>query len=90
MLLGCTEEQLRLMAEQDAREMEQMDCYIGVRGGDNVSELSDVPPEKVHLYETLYMTPVHHEIRVPRTRWVVLRYPNESMAQLSGSSTEGL
>ena len=88
MLLGCTEEQLRLMAEQDAREMEQMDCYIGVRGGDNVSELSDVPPEKMHLYETLYMTPVHHEIRVPRTRWVVLRYPNESMAQLSGSSTE--
>ena len=53
MLLGCTEEQLRLMAEQDAREMEQMDCYIGVRGGDNVSELSDVPPDKMHLYETL-------------------------------------
>lgn len=30
----------------------------------------------------------HHEIRVPKTRWVVLRYPNDSMSQLSGMSTE--
>lgn len=87
-LLNCTEEQIRLMADLAVREMEQMDCYIGVRGSDNVSELSDVPSEKMHLYETLYSTPVHHNIRVPKTRWVVLRYPNESMAQLSNTSTE--
>ena len=54
MLLGCTEEQLKLIAEIDAAEMSKMDCYIGVRGGDNVSEYSDVPSEKMHLYETLY------------------------------------
>lgn len=65
-----------------------MDCYIGVRGSDNVSELSDVPADKMNLYETLYSTPVHHGIRVPKTRWVVLRYPNASMAQLSGTSSE--
>ncbi len=87
-LMNCTEEQLKLMAEIDSREMARMDCYIGVRGSDNVSELSDVPAEKMHLYDTLYSTPVHHDIRVPRTRWVVLRYPNMSMAQLSGTSTE--
>ena len=71
-----------------AQEMSQMDCYIGVRGSDNVSELSDVPADKMNLYETLYSTPVHHGIRVPKTRWVVLRYPNASMAQLSGTSSE--
>lgn len=87
-LMNCTEEQLKLMAEIDSWEMARMDCYIGVRGSDNVSELSDVPAEKMHLYDTLYSTPVHHDIRVPRTRWVVLRYPNMSMAQLSGTSTE--
>lgn len=87
-LLNCTEEQLKLMARRDAKEMAQMDCYIGVRGSDNVSELSDVPSEKMNLYETLYSTPVHHDIRVPKTRWVVLRYPNMSMAQLSGTSSE--
>ncbi len=77
-----------MMAKIDGAEMSQMDCYIGVRGGDNVSELSDVPADKMNLYETLYSTPVHHGIRVPKTRWVVLRYPNASMAQLSGTSTE--
>ena len=87
-LLNCTEEQLKMMAELASREMSQMDCYIGVRGSDNVSELSDVPADKMNLYETLYSTPVHHGIRVPKTRWVVLRYPNASMAQLSGTSTE--
>ena len=77
-----------MMAELASREMSQMDCYIGVRGSDNVSELSDVPADKMNLYETLYSTPVHHGIRVPKTRWVVLSYPNASMAQLSGTSTE--
>jgi len=87
-LMNCTAEQMRVMAELGVREMEQMDCYIGVRGSDNVSELSDVPAEKMHLYERLYSTPVHHNIRVPKTRWVVLRYPNTAMAQLSNTSTE--
>lgn len=88
MLLNCTKEQLEIMAEVDCLEMSKMDCYIGVRGTDNVSELSDVPSEKMKLYEQLYSTPVHHGIRVPNTRWVVLRYPNAAMAQLSGTSSE--
>lgn len=87
-LMNCTEEQLKVMADVACREMSQMDCYIGVRGNDNVSELSDVPSEKMHLYDTLYSTPVHHNIRISKTRWVILRYPNMSMAQLSGTSTE--
>ncbi|MCM1161876.1 MAG: aminopeptidase [Roseburia sp.] len=88
MLLSCKEEQLKLMAELDAKEMSRMDCYIGIRGAENVAELSDVPAEKMELYDKLYMDPVHHKIRVPKTRWVVLRYPNEAMAQLAGTSME--
>ncbi|MGI6007014.1 MAG: aminopeptidase [Ruminococcus sp.] len=87
-LLHATQEQMELMAEVDGLEMSKMDCYIGVRGSDNVSELSDVPSECMALYDTYYQTPVHHGIRVPKTRWVVLRYPNAAMAQLSGSSVE--
>ena len=40
MLLHCTQEQMSLMARIDGAEMEQMDCYVGVRGSDNVSELA--------------------------------------------------
>lgn len=87
-LMECTKEQLELMAQVDALEMSRMDCYIGIRGSGNVSELSDVPAERMALYEQYYATPVHHDIRVPKTRWVVLRYPNDAMAQLSGTSTE--
>lgn len=87
-LLHCTEEQMKLMAEVDCLEMSKMDCYIGIRGTNNISELADVPPEKMELYEKFYATPVHHDIRVPKTKWVILRYPNASMAQLSNTSTE--
>lgn len=88
LLLHCTEDQLKLMAEIDAKRMSAMDCYIAVRGSDNISEYADVPADKLSLYETYYSTPVHHNIRVPKTRWVVLRYPNSAMAQLSGTSRE--
>lgn len=87
-IMECTREQMELAAKVDGLEMSNMDCYIAVRGSDNVSELSDVPPERMMLYEKYYVTPVHHGIRVPKTRWVVLRYPNDAMAQLCGTSTE--
>ena len=38
MLLNCSEEQLRLMAQVASLEMSQMDCYLAVRGSDNISE----------------------------------------------------
>lgn len=87
-LLNCNEEQLELMAKADCMLMDSVDCYVGVRGADNISELSDVPADKMELYEKYYGNPVHSERRVPNTRWVVLRYPNPAMAQLCNSSLE--
>ena len=88
LLLNITEEQLKIMAECDAARMSQMDAYIGVRGEDNISEMSDVPSEKLSMYDRLYTSPVHHDIRVPKTKWVVLRYPSPSMAQSAHQSLE--
>lgn len=88
LLMGLSKEQIELMAEHDAKLMDMMDCYVGIRGPENVNELADVPSDKMELYESIYSAKVHHEIRVKKTRWVVLRYPNESMAQLSGMSLE--
>ena len=42
----------------------------------------------MNLYESIYEIPVHHEIRIPKTRWCVMRYPNNAMAQLNGQSLE--
>ncbi len=87
LLLAADPAQLRVMAEAEAVTMSQVDAYIGVRGGENVAELADVPAEKMRLYESLVFRPVHLELRVKRTRWVILRWPTAAMAQLAGSST---
>ncbi len=85
---GATKESIELMACYDSYIMKDMDAYIGIRGGDNCFELCDVDGKRNELYQNLYSKPVHHEIRVNQTKWVVLRYPNPSMAQLAGKSTE--
>lgn len=87
-LEGATDEELKLMAKHDAAQMQDMDCYIGVRGADNAYENSSVPSERMDAYMRLYNHVVHSDIRVKKTRWVVLRYPSPSMAQLAGKSTE--
>lgn len=88
LLLGAEEDQMRLMAEADALLMKEMDAFIGVRGEDNITEQADVPSDKQTLYERFYSAPVHHDIRVPHTKWVVLRYPTNGMAQAAHTSLE--
>jgi len=67
--------------------MENTQCFIGIRGADNIFEKSDVPVDKARLFNKLVYQPVHLDIRVNKTRWCVLRYPNPSMAQLAQKST---
>lgn len=88
-LKGFTVEQAEAMARWDVARMKEMQAYIGIRAGENVNEWADVPGEKLRIYQSHYSKPVHLELRVPYTRWCVLRYPNASMAQLSNMSIEG-
>ncbi|QSF47018.1 aminopeptidase [Paenibacillus tianjinensis] len=88
MLQYATPEGLKAWADIDLNRMKQMDCYIGIRAGENVNDLADVPEENMKLYNALYSHPVHSEQRVKHTKWVVLRYPNASMAQLANTTTE--
>lgn len=85
-LLGVTEEQISFKNEYELAQMKEMACYIAVRGSENSSELSDVPSEKLNLYNKI-LRPVL-DYRVNQTKWVVLRYPNNAMAQLAGTSLE--
>ena len=88
LLMGVTKEHCDLMAKFDKARMKEMDAYIGIRGGQNTYELSDVPSANIETYSKYYSHPVHHDIRVAKTKWVILRYPNPSMAQLAGWSTD--
>lgn len=88
LIMEGTEEQIKTWADFDKYQMDKMQCYIGVRGGNNITEMADVPGDKMKLYSSMYQHPVHLSTRVKNTRWVVLRYPNPSMAQLANMSTE--
>lgn len=88
LLMGQTEEGAKLRAKYDSVRMADMDAYIGIRGGDNSFELSDVPKENMQAEAEFYGHPVHHNLRVKNTKWVILRYPNPGMAQLCNSSTD--
>ena len=84
--LQASDRQLNVMASHELTRMKKMDAYIAVRGSHNITELADVPPDKMQLIGRK-MRPVQDQ-RVKRTKWVVLRWPTPSMAQLAGMSTE--
>jgi aminopeptidase len=84
--LEASDRQLNLMATHELARMKKMDAYIAMRGSHNITELADVPPDKMQLIGKK-MRPVQDQ-RVKRTKWVVLRWPTPSMAQLAGMSTE--
>jgi aminopeptidase len=84
--LTATERQLNLTAIHELARMKRMDAYIGLRGSNNITELADVPAEQMKLVMRK-MRPVQDQ-RVKKTKWVVLRWPTPSMAQLAGISTE--
>lgn len=87
LLNECTEEQLKDMLAFDMERMKEMNAYIGLRAADNVSELGAVPSDKMKLYNKEYLRPLTDQ-RVNNTKWCVMRYPNNSMAQLASMATE--
>ena len=84
--LEASNRQLNAVASHELARMKKMNAYIAVRGSHNITELADVPPEKMKLIGKK-MRSVQDQ-RVKKTKWVVLRWPTPSMAQLAGMSTE--
>ncbi len=86
-LMNIDEAQLELWYNHEISKMKDMDCYLAVRGAINSYELSDVPGDKIALYQKWYGK-VHLGYRVSNTRWCVFRYPSPSLAQSAGMSSE--
>ena len=81
-------ETLTLASQKDKAFMEKMDAYIGIRQRNNLYAFGDITPEQDQSYQLNYYHPVHFPCRVNNTKWVVLRYPNDSMAQLAEMPTD--
>ncbi len=85
---NATAEQMQTIGAVERARMEAVQCYVGMRGSHNTTEMSDVPRERMELYEKYWWNHVHSAVRVPSTKWVVLRWPTPSMAQSASMSTE--
>ncbi len=85
---NATPDMMSRWASWELDRMRQMDAYIGVRGSLNALEMSDVPNDRMALYQEHLWHKVHSEQRVNHTRWVVLRYPTPAFAQAAGMSSE--
>jgi len=64
------------------------DAWLAVSADDNPYDLADVTPEQLTMYQTLYVRPVVERRRAGAMKWCILRYPSNSMAQLSEMSRE--
>lgn len=88
MLENADEEQIKMYAKHDEARMKDMDAYIGIRATPNSAELNGIPKDIMEMYNKYYQLPVHFEERVKHTKWCILRYPNNAMAQISKMSKD--
>ena len=85
---GASDAEIKRFADCELHRMKKVDAYIGMRGSFNITEMSDVPGDRMQAFMKHWIQPVHIKERVGNTKWVVLRWPTSSMAQQAGMSTE--
>lgn len=90
LISNSTPVQIEQYAKWHADLMDDMDCYVAVRGYDDLFALSDVPAAKMRAYRDIFQNKVHFDRRVAKTRWCVMRYPNDTFAAVSKMSREAL
>jgi aminopeptidase len=66
--------------------MEWADVYIGLRGARNPHELAGIPTERLAAHKR--SQGAISALRNEQTRWVLVRVPNESLAQAAGMSLD--
>jgi aminopeptidase len=86
LLREAAPDQYKTIGEIELHRIKRMDAYIAVRGANNIFESADVPPDRIKMAMAKLRPALNW--RVNKTRWVVLRWPTEAMAQQAGRSTE--
>lgn len=85
---GADDAHMQEVAAYELQRMKGMDAYIDIRATTNISMWHDVKDAAQLRYRQYYWGPIHLAQRCDHTKWSVLRYPNDAMAQLAGMSTQ--
>ena len=86
---GASAEQMQGLTDLHKYLMEKADCYVAVRGYDDMFGYADVAEEYKERQNKIFHEQVHMRTRLPKTRWCVMRYPNNTMAAMSRMSVKG-
>jgi aminopeptidase len=87
-MMGITEDLSKRMCKYALPMFQECDAYIGIRAARNEYESADVPSANKVLHSKHYGKPIHMDTRAVKHKWVILNYPNASMAQMSQTSVE--
>lgn len=85
-LMRATREQMDTRTTWDLCRFKDIDANLYILGGDNASEMVDVPPASLEA-SRLASEPLMEVLL--KQKWCLLRYPTPSAAQAAGMSTEG-
>lgn len=80
------EEQLRWTPEIEAYGMEWADVYFGLRGAYNLHMHDDIPADRLSLNQ--HAMGKVSTLRWEKTRWNLVRVPNDAFAQQAGTDYE--
>ena len=88
LMLYGDDEQLAWVPELNAYGMEWADCYVGLRGARNPHEFTGIPAQKIAAHKRAMgkVSAMRNEL----TRWVLVRVPNESLAQQADMSLDDM
>ncbi|MGD8605135.1 MAG: aminopeptidase [Anaerolineales bacterium] len=86
LMLYGNQAQLDWVPELNAYGMEWADCYVGLRGASNPHEFTGIAPSKISAHKRAMgkVSSMRNEL----TRWVLVRVPNEAMAQQAEMSLD--
>lgn len=86
--LTCGNKELfELKTKYDEVLYKDMDCIIIIGGANNIYDYAHIDTNIKEMYDKIYTQRVHFDIRVKK-RWVLLRYPTPSFAQLAEMGTK--
>ncbi len=88
LIQDASEAQFEAFGQLHLKLMKEMDAWLGLYAPDNAFELADIDPQQLKRYSTLYVDPVQLKERVRNTKWCIVTFPTNSMAQLAEMSKE--
>lgn len=86
LLTHGSDELIARVPDLERAGMEWADSYIGLRGARNPHEFAGIPTERLAAHQRALGA--ISALRNERTRWVLVRVPNESFAQAAGMSLD--